>query len=179
MTTFFDADVAPSMFTEATGLNIEVEFQRISSGGDRYNLLGSDSGTFATIAREISHRTVFPAYIYVYQTGIWPSSENASLVRCVLNSFGQVGGIHEIPLIKVDNGDLDSLEALLGLALISYWDTILVDDSGRRRMLFTHDEDAYLLADECASETEKQTSFDAILSVILDRSPTRLAKQRS
>lgn len=104
----------------------------------------SDSGRKNSVAREIAFWATIPIDLVVLNDRVWPSSGSQALTRAVLDWCQGPNEIMDMPCVRFEEADRYRLEAFLALALLSFWDFLLIEGNGRRIWLFSHDEVVFL-----------------------------------
>jgi hypothetical protein len=96
--------------------------------------------------------------LWVTETGVWPSSENWTLVSRLRAGYGETRSVDDAPAIVTSAEETEDLAAFVLLALLSGWDARLVGTQDLLRVSISHDEwiefsaDGHGLIDQLRSE---------------------------
>lgn len=103
-------------------------------------LLPTDSGHKTALSRQVCYTISFPAFLWIHEHGIWPTSENPDLFVLVRAGLGETRNLDAAPLHVLERDELYALHSLLSLVLYFVWGAILFEPAYRRTWLFSHDE---------------------------------------
>jgi hypothetical protein len=98
--------------------------------------------------------------VCITETGIWPSSESASLVKHLRQGYGETRSVEEAPGTLATANDVEDLAAWLMVAILSGWDVVLAGTQDVVRIFISHDEwvefssDAQGMIDQIVAEAE-------------------------
>lgn len=117
-------------------------------GNDRlYSGIPADSGAKNFLARVISQKVKFPCLLWLGEFFVWESSGNWPLANLVRRGLGEQRPWHEAPVLPCNEGDRETVQALVALATHNIWDIWVIEPQRTRVWHLTHDEGILLYAD--------------------------------
>lgn len=108
--------------------------------------------------------------LWVKQTGIWPSSENWTLVSRFRLGYGESRPFRDAPAALAPESEIEDLAAFAQIALISGWDFLLYSAGGWFHLFGSHDEFIeYRSTDPGLLDTIREDLKIANVEIVSDR----------